>query len=409
MNSPDSNRQLEVYKGLVEVSALINSITDFRELLHAILKVAGNVFQCEAASLFMANEKTGELELLLACNQNGFQEPRIAVPSGRGVVGWVWQNGQPAQISNAYSDPRFYAEADRKTGFHTRSILCVPLKRIGVLQLLNPASVADSDLEALQAYAALTATAIEKLNALSRDREQAVLQRDLKIAEEIQYGLLAQAIPKGLTNLHCFNEAAQNVGGDFYYAKCLPGGGCAFAIGDVSGKGIPAALLMAQILSSLEFVFHSTQSPSDAIIQLNATLFNRIVRGMFATMLLGRYKDGRVELSSAGHCKPYLLENGQVTEIDVPASFPIGVIPTIECETLSIELPRGAMLLAFTDGLSESRDPASDQFLGDELTQLLNRPFVSPQEVVAFLVETERHHRRSQPRSDDLTLLAFQG
>ncbi|HEY5793179.1 MAG TPA: GAF domain-containing SpoIIE family protein phosphatase [Chthoniobacterales bacterium] len=409
MSAPAPHRLLKVYKGLVEVSALINSITDFRELLHAILNVAREVFQTEAASLFIANEETGELELLLACNETGYQEPQIVVPSGRGVAGWVWQRHEPALIRDAYADPRFYPEADRQTGFHTRSILCVPLKRIGVLQLLNPASAEDSDLEALQAYAALTATAIEKLRALRSEHEQALLQRDLKIAAEIQEELLAHAIPQDLPHLHCFNEPAQNVGGDFYFAQCLPDGGGVFAIGDVSGKGIPAALLMSQILNSLEFVFHSSCHPAEALQKLNALLHPRIIRGMFATLLLGRYQNGSVELASAGHCQPLLLRKGTATEITVSTTLPIGVLPSIEPRSLTLPLPPGAILLAYTDGLSESRDPASDHFLGDDLKTLLSRPFANPRQVVDFLVDTERHHRRSQPRADDLTILAFQG
>lgn len=409
MTPPDSQRLLAVYKGLVEVSALINSITDFRELLHAILNVAREVFRTEAASLFIANEATGELELLLACGEFGYLEPRLVVPAGRGVVGWVWQKNQAALIPDAYADPRFYPEADRQTGFHTRSILCVPLKRIGVLQLLNPASVETDDLEALEAYAALTATAIEKLRAQDSEREQAVLHRDLQIAAEIQKELLTQAIPQNLPNLSGFNEPAQNVGGDFYFARCLPDGGCAFAIGDVSGKGIPAALLMSQILNSLEFIFHSGCSPAEALTQLNATLHSRIIRGMFATLLLGRYQNGEVELASAGHCQPLLLENGRVTEIAVPSMLPVGVLADTRGRSEKLAFPPGSMLIAFTDGLSESRDPASDQFLGDELKTLLARPLANPREAVDFLVETERHHRRAQPRADDLTILAFQG
>jgi len=410
MPAPDSQRLLKVYQGLVEVSSLINSITDFRELLHAILNVAREVFRTEAASLFIANGETGELELLLACGEFGYLEPRIVVPRGRGVAGWVWQNHESALIPDAYADPRFYPEADRQTGFRTRSILCVPLKRLGVLQLLNPQHAEEADLRALEAYAALTATAIEKLRALESEREQALLQRDLKIAAEIQEELLEQAIPQNLPNLFGFNEPAQNVGGDFYFARCLADGGCAFAIGDVSGKGIPAALLMAQILNSLEFVFHSGCGPAEALTHLNANLHPRIIRGMFATLLLGRYQNGRVELASAGHCRPWRLHAGQAEELSVPSTLPIGVLPDIQGQSANFDIPAGAILAAFTDGLSESRDPASDQFLGDDFKAILNaRSFATPREVVEYLVETERHHRRAQPRADDLTILAFQG
>src|SRR5882757_8698974 len=138
-------RQLNLYKGLVEVSALINEITESRELLPAILDVARRVMEVEAASLFLVNAD-GELELTCASGgamaATSAPQARITVPRGRGIAGWVLEHGEPLLVADAYSDPRFFADADKKTGFRTRSILCVPLQRngkeIGVLQLLNP-------------------------------------------------------------------------------------------------------------------------------------------------------------------------------------------------------------------------------------------------------------------------------
>src|SRR5687768_15007783 len=125
-------RQLKLYKGLVEVSALINAITESRELLPAILEVARRVIEVEAASLFLVNPE-GELEL--ACASGGSPGPagepsaKITVPRGRGIAGWVLEHGEALLVADAYADPRFFAEADKQTGFRTRSILCAPLHR----------------------------------------------------------------------------------------------------------------------------------------------------------------------------------------------------------------------------------------------------------------------------------------
>jgi sigma-B regulation protein RsbU (phosphoserine phosphatase) len=136
--------QLEVYKGLVEVSALINGITESAELLPAILEVARRVMDVEAASLFLV-DSSGSLDLAIASMADGRSGPppqRVVVPRGRGISGWVLEHGQSLLVPDAYSDARFYRETDRQTGFRTRSILCVPLSRhgkeIGVLQVLNP-------------------------------------------------------------------------------------------------------------------------------------------------------------------------------------------------------------------------------------------------------------------------------
>ncbi|MEZ0256931.1 MAG: GAF domain-containing protein, partial [Chthoniobacter sp.] len=181
--SPASlERQLNLYKGLVEVSSLINAITDSRELLPAVLDVARRVMEGEAASLFLVNDQ-GELELTYASGgvMAGTSAPnsRIIVPRGRGIAGWVLEHGEALLVPDAYADPRFFADTDKKTGFRTRSILCVPMKRkgkeIGVLQVLNPIdrdAFDEMDLEAFRAYGNLAATAIDKLRTIERQREQ---------------------------------------------------------------------------------------------------------------------------------------------------------------------------------------------------------------------------------------------
>ena len=111
-------KSLEIYKGLVEVSCLINSITDYKKLLRAVLTVAQRVIKADAASLFLVEEDTGDLRLAIATRTDGeFDEPGITVPKGKGIVGWVMDRNEPLLISDAYKDYRFYSEADKKTGF----------------------------------------------------------------------------------------------------------------------------------------------------------------------------------------------------------------------------------------------------------------------------------------------------
>ena len=119
-----SLQQLKVYKGLVEVSALINAITDFNELLAAILDVARRVMLAEVSSLFLTNAE-GNLELVVATGIGAGEASRakIIVPRGHGIAGWVLENRKSALVKDAYADPRFYQEVDKKTGFRTRSIL----------------------------------------------------------------------------------------------------------------------------------------------------------------------------------------------------------------------------------------------------------------------------------------------
>ena len=412
-------KSLTIYKGLVEVSGLINSITDYDELLRAILDVARRVILAEAASLFFVDKETGTLELAITSFAEGqFNEPRISVPRGRGIVGWVVTHAESLLIPNAYADDRFYKEADLQTGFRTRSILCAPLKHngevIGVLQILNPRdkeSFDEQELEGFTAYANLIATAIEKLRALERMRAQERVERDLAIASDIQRELLARAIPPRIPGaiFAAHNQAASNVGGDFYSVFVRSPYETYFAIGDVSGKGISASLLMAQTLSAMQFVFAATTSPADALAKLNSTLGEGIIRGMFVTTIVGRIipSAGRIELGSAGHCKPVMLRaDGSVFEIETDGSLPLGILPKVAYRQGKIDLRRGDWILCYTDGLSESKNSKDDAFEQQIIPSLAGRKFASPRLVVEHLIACERQHRGARRQSDDLTILA---
>ncbi|GAB4166825.1 MAG: hypothetical protein Fur0032_04500 [Terrimicrobiaceae bacterium] len=412
-------KSLKIYRGLVEVSGLIGSITDYDELLRAILDVARRVISAEAASLFFVNPATGCLDLAIASSVEGeFDHKPISVPKGRGIAGWVFEHGKGLLIEDAYADARFYKDADRQTGFRTRSILCAPLKRdgevMGVLQILNPRdkpAFEQEDLDGFEAYANLTATAIEKLRNLQRLREQERVQRDIAIAAEIQTELLSRAIPPSTPGLlfAAHNSPASNVGGDFYDVFVKGPSEIFFSIGDVSGKGIAASLLMAQTLSAMQFVFASTDSPSDALTRLNNTLSDRIVRGMFVTTLVGRFlpESGVLEIASAGHCQPVVLRaNGHPEALEVEPALPLGILPGRTYSRRAFAFSPGDWLIVFTDGLSESQAEKSDLFFDQILhASLEGIRSPSPDRIVQALVQAESSHRGSRPQRDDLTIL----
>lgn len=412
-------KSLHIYKGLVEVSGLINSITDYNELLRAILDVARRVILAEAASLFFVNDGDGSLQLTISSYAEGeFTEPRITVPKGKGISGWCALHGESILIPDAYADDRFYKDADKQTGFRTRSVLCAPLKRdnevIGVLQILNPRdkpSFEQEDLDGFTAYANLTATAIEKLRSLERIRAQERVERDLSIASDIQKELLSRALPGQVPGavFAAHNHAASNVGGDFYNVYVKNPYETYFAIGDVSGKGISASLLMAQTLSAMQFVFAATTSPADALGKLNSTLNDRIVRGMFVTTLIGRLTPSvnRVEIASAGHCKPILLRaDGSAIEIETEGALPLGIMPKVTYRQGKMEVAPGDLIVCYTDGLSESRNWDTDDFFEPHIIPSLGSgPAPSPQTVIDRLVTAERVHRGSGRQLDDLTIL----
>ena len=409
-------RALELYKGVGEVSALINAINDFDEVLTAILDVARRVMAAEASSLFLLDEH-GDLRLAIARGPMGeVPAAHIVIPRGRGIAGWVLENRKSALVEDAYADPRFYPDVDKISGFHTRALLCAPLMRdgsaIGVLQVLNScgrASFNATELEAFEAYACLAASAIERSRTLQQQREQEWLRRELALAHEIQASFLPQSLPElpGVKFAAAY-QPARTVGGDFYDVIQLGPDEIFFVIGDVSGKGIPAALLMAQSLSTLRLIMRPQLAPADALQSWNGALIGRTIRGMFITALLGKItpSERRVEWASAGHCPPFRVSADGVSDIPMCGAPPLGILPDCNYAANALTLACGECLVFFTDGLTESFDPADVPLDRDGVRKILGSGNnLSASGLVSALCRGEKEHRKDCEPNDDLTLL----
>ena len=419
---------LALYRGLVEVSILINAITDYNALLTAIMQVARRVMRAEGSALILLNEQTDKLELVVALSPEG--DVRVAhqvVPRDASVAGWVFAHGVSALVPDAYADPRFFRAVDEKTGLRPRSILCVPLPqtrgehRIGVLQVLNALgenrpAFSPADQEALEAFANLAATAIDKLRYVEEQEDRARFEREIAITTEIQRSFLPASLPEraDLTFAARYRPA-WDVGGDFYDLFGIGPDEIYFVVGDVAGKGVPAALLMAQSLSVLLLIIVPGLAPADALERWNTTLCRRSLRGLFVTAVLGRIVPSQrtVELASAGHQSPWLVRNGEgisleVTEQAVAAGLPLAILPKVRYAGTTLSLRTGESLLFYTDGLTDGVAAETGTRLGETgARRLLEKGFASPALIVETLVLGEAAYRGETPPQDDLTLLAF--
>jgi sigma-B regulation protein RsbU (phosphoserine phosphatase) len=201
-----------------------------------------------------------------------------------------------------------------------------------------------------------------------------------------------------------------NVGGDFYDVLEVGPDELYFVVGDVSGKGMPAALLMAQALSILRFIVQPGISPVTALARWNEMLCGQTIRGMFITALLGRIVLSRrtVEFSSAGHCFPFRVHReGRAEELRLPGSPPLGILPELPPHSHSVDLDSGDWLVIYTDGLSESFNAEDVPLDSAGVANLLGQKFRAAADVVDALNSGELNHRKLAEPSDDLTVLVF--
>ena len=239
------------------------------------------------------------------------------------------------------------------------------------------------------------------------------LESELSIARDIQHAMLSPArmIDRGDAHLeaHAVLEAAKAVGGDFYSFIERGDGELWFAIGDVSDKGVPAALFMARTVTVLEVAAHTSASPAEVLAEASRRLVEGNDTCMFATVLCGHIdvRTGQCTLANAGHDSPLLLHaDGRVEMIAVQAGPPLGFEVSSEFPLWHGRLEPGASLMAYTDGVTEAFNPGNEAY-GNERLLAVVRPSYSAQDNCRHLVAEVHRFAGTAPQSDDITVLAI--
>jgi Stage II sporulation protein E (SpoIIE) len=201
--------------------------------------------------------------------------------------------------------------------------------------------------------------------------KQSTMEQELRSAQELQQVLIPDALPTlpGYTVSSAYRPA-QEVGGDFFQLMALTDGQAMLVIGDVSGKGLPAAMAVAMIVGAIRSTVETTDDPAAVLSALNRRVHGRL-RGGFATCLALRLDAmGTCLIANAGHLPPFL--NGQ--EVALPPALPLGVIPDLEVESLQLHMACGDRLTLYTDGLLEARNAAGELFGFKRIGDLLAHP-----------------------------------
>lgn len=412
-------KKVEDLKTLMEVSAIISSTLDFNELMTLVMEKAKNVMDAEACSILLYNKDIDKLEFEVAiCEEESTSDilkKKITLDMGQGIAGWVAANRKPLVIKDVKKDKRFYQEADKLTGFVTKSLIAVPLvgRRglIGVAEVLNP-RIEDYDLEIFQTLSRHFAIAIENALFYKESLERERLRQELEIASALQRSFLPESpyFKKGNVIVSAVNISAAKVGGDIYDFIEPVEGKAGIFIGDVSGKGVSAALYMAKIISDFRYIAHLVDSPEIVLNRLNS-LFSNAPRGMFLTAIymIVDTVTGDIRLSVAGH-PPFLrLTKKEVQVMSVPSGPPLGIIP-VDYSLSTISLKSGDRLLLLTDGVFEAKNKKG-QRIGFENLVTFVRKHVDEEKLVEIITDYVNNFSKGMERADDLTIveLRFSG
>ena len=255
-----------------------------------------------------------------------------------------------------------------------------------------------------------TVRGFKRLQAVSAEKER--IGSELRIASNIQNGMLPKTFPPypNLDELTLYGTlmSAKEVGGDLYdfYVRDHKS---YFCIGDVSGKGVPASLVMAVTRSLFRSVSGQIEDPGQIVSQINNAMSEMNENSMFVTLFIGvlDLHTGELTYSNAGHCKPILLgEKPMFVEID--ANIPVGIMPDWHYTSQHTSMKPGQTLFLYTDGLTEAETVTQEQFGEKRLMNALAKAGTAPRPLVENIIQVVHEFVGSAEQSDDLTMLAIQ-
>ena len=361
--APTVDKKLQDLRTLLAVAQAMTGVRQLQPLLELIVASATRLVDADRTSLFLL-EPDGSLWTRVAQDSTD-----IRLPPGFGIAGIVARTGQTVAIADAYEDPRFSRDVDLKTGYRTRSILCVPLTTpsgsiVGVIEAMNKQGDLPFDAddeESLRALGSHAAVALETQRLLDGEVERRRMESEIELARKIQENLRPRTLPApSWLCLAAWQETAEKTGGDYYDVMEAPGGSFDLLVCDVSGHGLASTVLMSAARAYLRALHLVESNPQKLIEKLNRLISPDIPDDAFATLVACRIGPcGDACYVSAGHLPPLVYRPRKGTfdtleETDIVLGY--AADSTYRAHQID-RLERGDLVVLATDGLYEAANP----------------------------------------------------
>ncbi len=421
---------------LYELGCAFAARVELNELVAEVIARCRAVLNAEGAAVLLLDPQRGELYFPYVADEDPEVAQRLFLlrfPADRGIAGAVLSSGVSLRIDDVASDPRFYGGVDKRSGLTTRNLLCAPLSSrlgpIGVIQVLNHqgGGFSDADLAFLDALAGSIAVAIENARMYAQLKQQVAeleravrehnellaLRRELEIAASIQQSILPRTFPpfpkRADFSIFAAMIPAREVGGDFYDFFLIDDHHLGLVVGDVSGKGVPAAIFMAMSRTLLKSAALDGRSPGDCLQHVNNLLFLDNGAEMFVTIFYGILdtRSGVLDYSNGGHNPPYLLRrNGGVEPLAGTNGMVLGALPDIRYSAKSTTLQPNESIFVYSDGITEAMDGDGNLFSDHRLQSLLAQcNGTPPEETIRHVLGGVTRYAGGAEQSDDITAL----
>jgi sigma-B regulation protein RsbU (phosphoserine phosphatase) len=325
------------------------------------------------------------------------------------------KNKAPLLVNDIKSDDRFKYIEETELPFKT--LLSVPItlkeKMIGLLTVVNKESdlgFSTDDQRLLSIIAAQSAHVLENARLLKQEQALMRMEEELRMAKEIQLNILPKEIPSvNGYDIYAVNIPAKEVGGDYFDFMKLPNDMLAFCLGDITGKGLPAAMLMANLQATLRGQALIQKSVSDIVKNSNLLLFNSTDSNRFATLFFGILdtKTNIITYCTAGHDSPIHFNKSELTKLD-EGGLLLGCFETADYNEAVKKMETNELIVIYTDGVTEAMNENNEEFGEDKLIELINiHQKKSSKEITDEIISNVKEHSANSPQFDDITLMVI--
>jgi sigma-B regulation protein RsbU (phosphoserine phosphatase) len=409
----DHRRTIETLSSINEATKQLNSTLDLGELINIVLQLASRQTSADRGTVFLVDKEHEEIWSLVGL---GLAQQEIRIPMSKGIAGHVARTGETVNLLDAYEDSRFEPDVDRRLGYRTRTLLCLPIRNkggdiVGVLQLLNkttgPFNTEDTVfLESLSVHCAI---AIENAQLHRELIHKQKLERDLALARSIQRGLLPEHPPtiEGF-DIVVSHKPTQMVGGDYYDFIPLSPHALLFVISDVEGKGVASALVMANLQATLRALVVHLHSLERIVASVNDMILADTRAQKYMSMFVGLldHRNRTFHYINAGHVPPAVIRaNGEHVFLR-EGGMVVGIFPGVAYERGYLKLEPGDVFVGCTDGITEAMDVQSNEYGIERLVETITRERNAPAERIVETVLTEvDRFSRGGPHEDDRIIM----
>jgi len=406
----------EAFELLAEIGREVASVLDLPELLSRIGQLARRVIDYRTFGILLVNEETKELEMKVAV-QYGEKVTVPTVPLGEGLVGYAALHREPVLVPDVSKDPRYIKIVE-----DVRSELAIPMllkdRCIGVFDLESPEldRFTKRDVEILTLLASQAAVAIENARLYEEvSANEHRLERELQFAKRVQAALLPSQLPKRLkgVDIAASFASARELGGDFHDFLLPDSNTLIVALGDVSGKGVPAALysvFAGELVRGRTFrrrYLPERSSPAAVLMSINTILHERQLEEYYCTLCYALFdlKKKTVTLANSGVPYPVRASGDTCSQIELPG-VPLGSFFGVTYDEVTLHLAMNDVFVFYSDGVSEAMNNRFEEFTAARLIEVVARTREqTAREIVHAIVEAVAEHRAGHPPNDDTTVV----